>query len=258
MRQKIDKRVVEKNFSRCANLYDEYSEIQSFAADELIKELPDHDFIRILEIGCGTGTYTRLLRERFNQARIKAVDISGSMIEAARRKLHAGGIDFITADAEEIELFEKFDLVTSNAAFQWFSDAAGTISKYENLLTDNGAMCFSTFGPLTFRELGIALEKAFCVQGPICASKFLEKKELEAVLKRCFGDIFVRERIVKRTYPSVIELLSRIKYTGSRGCGNDEKFLWLKRTVNEIEEIYRSMYGQIEATYQIFFCKALK
>ena len=91
---------------------------------------------------------------------------------------------------------------------------------------------------------------------------FLKKtdltQELEAVLKRCFGDIFVRERIVKRTYPSVIELLSRIKYTGSRGCGNDEKFLWLKRTVNEIEEIYRSMYGQIEATYQIFFCKALK
>ena len=44
------------------------------------------------DLGCGPGTSTRLLRERFPQARISGVDASEPMLAEARRRLP--GVEF--------------------------------------------------------------------------------------------------------------------------------------------------------------------
>ncbi len=83
----MDKKTLARNFSRCASVYDKHANIQRRAASELMEELPRSDFTSILEIGCGTGGYTRLLRERFKYAAITSVDIAEKMVAVARQKL---------------------------------------------------------------------------------------------------------------------------------------------------------------------------
>ncbi len=83
----MDKQTLIKNFSKYAYAYDKYADVQNTAAFELISQIRENGFKSILEIGCGTGNYTAILRQKFKIAKIKAVDISGKMIEIARNKV---------------------------------------------------------------------------------------------------------------------------------------------------------------------------
>lgn len=252
------KEALRKNFSRCAQRYDRYANIQHLAAGELLKELPAEGVRTILEIGCGTGNYTLLLREKFKAAEIKAVDISAEMIAVARQKFAADKIDFVVADAEKMAIADRFDLITSNATFQWFENIEESIARYKNTLDNNGLLAFSIFGPLTFLEFNEALRKALREEMRITASYFSTKEELKKTLGRHFGKISIRDLIIKENYFSLDELLNKIRYTGAQGNGANSRYFLGKRLLRNIAEIYNLMYGRIEATYQILFCKAIK
>ena len=118
------KEVIKRNFSRYAEYYDTHSSVQDQVGLELITGLNAAEFDKILDIGCGTGNYTRLLRDKFPTATIMAVDICGKMIEVAQSKLQNRKIEFVRADAETMAMAptESFGLITSNACFQWFGN----------------------------------------------------------------------------------------------------------------------------------------
>lgn len=248
--------IIEKNFSRYARLYDRYAHIQQMAGRELVKEAVANNVTDILEIGCGTGNYTNLLRGKFADARIVALDISDGMIGIASQKLEGRRIRFIRADAEELDLYEKFNLITSNAAFQWFDNLEMAIVKYEGLLREEGLMTFSTFGPLTFCELGQSLKEVLGDVITISADNFLDGDALKATLKRYFTNCDVRESVIKERYQSLRDLLKMIKYTGVRGNLMNGPVFWNKHIWDDLEKSYKSRYGQIVASYQIFFCRA--
>jgi len=253
-----NKDAARKNFSRHARLYDKYADVQHFAAAELIKRAPERQFANILDIGCGTGGYTRILRQRFATAAIKALDISEEMIGAARRKAHDERIEFVAADAEEFDSGGGFDLVTSNAAFQWFDDLESSLVKYRKALTEGGVILFSTLGPLTLNELGRSLKEALGRDVEISSGRFLAKESLLFVMERHFRESAVEEVMIKKSYGSLVELLNHIKYTGTRGMGVGSPNLWNKRTLERIENAYRSVDGRIDASYQIFYCGGVK
>lgn len=250
--------MVEKNFSKYAHIYDRYAGIQRHAAYELIgKEYGNH-FKSVLEIGCGTGHYTSLLREKFTGARIKALDISRKMIELARIKLAREDIEFEIADAEESSPERGFDLITSNAAFQWFDDPEIGIKKYMSVLESEGIMLFSIFGPLTFCELNGSLKAVLGQRVKAVSDNFPDKGKLETILKRHSRKSVVTEEAVTKEYQTLMELLYEIKYTGTRGNGMDGLLSWSKGKLREVEEKYISNFGSIRATYQIFYCRAVK
>jgi malonyl-CoA O-methyltransferase len=232
--------------------------VQFQVADELIKMTPVSEAFNILDVGCGTGGYTALLRDKFADARIEAIDISREMIEIARHKYCDKRIQFVVADGERVDLRGKFDLVTSNAAFQWFSDLEGSLGRYKRALLNGGAMLFSTFGPLTFHELGRSLKEALNGEVRLSAEDFLSKKELTGIMSRHFGECFVEEKFIRREYRSLKDLLEHIKYTGTTGIGVNGLSRGRRDVFDMIEEAYRSVFGRIEATYQIFYCRGLR
>lgn len=250
------KSAIRNNFSKYAHLYDEYASVQSLMASSLINYAPAEGVTKILEIGCGTGGYTRLLRERFKGASIKALDASQAMIETARKKIWDKDIEFILADAEEWNPEESFDLVTSNAALQWCVCFDRTAVKYKNALSEKGTVLFSIFGPMTFWELNQSLEKAIGRDLAISAANFLDKDDIEKVLAGHFGKISVKETIIAEHFLFLTELLNKIRCMGARGSALDNLFLWKRDMLKKTEDIYRRDFGGIEATYQIFFCKA--
>jgi SAM-dependent methyltransferase len=79
---------------------------------------------RVLDVGCGTGAFVRLLLERGYAA--LGVDISRRAISLAKRKARERGLPehaFEVADAFDAKgLGRRFDTVTDSAVFHCFSD----------------------------------------------------------------------------------------------------------------------------------------
>ncbi|HAJ56720.1 MAG TPA: malonyl-[acyl-carrier protein] O-methyltransferase BioC [Candidatus Omnitrophica bacterium] len=249
----MDKKSVIRNFSKAARLYDEYADIQRLAAFELLSRQPRDECRNILEIGCGTGIYTSLLKEKFDKAALKAVDISAEMIRVAEGKLK-GGVEFTVADAEDVLPYGNFDLITSNASMQWFADLEAALRKCSAKLMENGVLLFSIFGPQTFMELESAI-KDVSKGKSVVASQFNSKEVLEAMFKRHFRKVSIDEIKYSESFTFLMELLSKIKHTGTAGTSMANNIFSGPNRLKEIEKVYKSTFGAITATYQVFFCR---
>lgn len=254
---KIDKEIITRNFSKRAYTYDKYADIQRGVAGELLGLMEKDAVGNILELGCGTGNYTLILRERFGRARLKAVDISAKMIERACAKFKDNDVDFIAQDAEELDLDEKFDLITSNACFQWFNDLEKALIKYKSLLNKDGVILFSIFGPETLFELSASLKHLF-KNASLPLEKFMARDELCGMAGKYFRKMRLREFRYTERFSCLRELLNKIKYTGIRGEGLNGKLLLTPGSLRKLEEIYLNKFAGIRATYQGFLCSAEK
>ena len=254
----MNKETIANNFSEYASSYDHNTDIQQETGRMLAKMLPGEGVANILEIGCGTGGYTSVLKEAFRHARIRAIDISGAMVRLARQKLNDERISFEVGDAEEVSLGDEYDLITSNAVFHWFSDLEGVVRKAERSIRENGTLAFSALGPITFSELRASLNSATGEKIPIASDLFPKKADIEGILKKYFKDIKITERLIRESYGSLHELLKKIKYSGTRGRGADIRKMWSPDLLKKIEREYIGRFGAVEATYQVFFCEAKK
>ncbi len=257
-RQRIDKAALVNNFSKYASSYDEYSGVQSETAGMLARILPKGGVKNILEIGCGTGNYTSVLKDAFKDARIKAIDISGPMVEAARQKFGEERVAFEVGDIEAIEPGGIYDLITSNAAFHWLGDLDGVIKKTSASLKNNGALIFSAFGPKTFSEIGASLHSVIGRAVAFTPDTFPGKADIENALSRHFKRVKITERLIRESYPCLYDLLNKIKYSGTRGMSANIGKAWSPGLLKKMEDNYLECFGSIEATYQIFFCEAVK
>jgi SAM-dependent methyltransferase len=82
--------------------------IESFTLLGLIGELEGKS---VVDLACGEGHYTRILRQR-GAAKVVGVDVSAGMIELARAQesAHKLGIEYLVQDVRTLALAEEFDL----------------------------------------------------------------------------------------------------------------------------------------------------
>lgn len=107
---------IQRDFDRIALLEQPTWNHNSHYHSFLLKQLPSH-CENILEIGCGTGTFSRLLARQAN--RVVAIDLSPIMIEIARQKSQNDtNIDFQVADILTWKFpASQFDAIVSIATF---------------------------------------------------------------------------------------------------------------------------------------------
>ncbi len=75
---------------------------------------------RIIDLGCGTGSTTVLLKSTFPQAEVTGLDLSPYMLVMASRKAQQAGkeIQWLQGDAQDTGLLDaSFDLVTASLLF---------------------------------------------------------------------------------------------------------------------------------------------
>jgi malonyl-CoA O-methyltransferase len=259
----MNKETLIRNFSRYADYYDKYADVQKLAALKLLGQLNETSFDNVLEIGCGSGNYTVFLRDKFNSARLKAVDLSDKMVAIASDKLKGREVDFIVGDAENIELGENFGLITSNACFQWFFDLEKALIKYKDSLSENGVISFSIFGPETFSELNASLRSV--TGDSVAANHFMAKEMIRYTLNKFFKEVVIEEIRHVEFFSCLKYLLDKIKYTGIRGEGLTGKTFFGPGLAKQLEKIYWKRFStvnngqtRIPATYQIFLCRGQK
>ena len=156
------KQGIRRNFARRARSYDRHAGMQRRMAHGLVAAVGESlaRAGRILEIGCGTGYLTGLIRQANREARLVALDLDAALVDAARRRLGPeAGVAWLVADGEA-PLRGEYDLIIANATFQWFTRPGETLAALYRNLAPGGVLAFSTLGPQTFQELAEALNRA--------------------------------------------------------------------------------------------------
>lgn len=100
------------------DLYLRFADYRLAPARDLIARMPDCAPRRITDLGCGTGSATRLLAAKFPGALITAVDNSPEMLTRARLP----GVRWHQADIAEWRPAEAQDVIFSNSALHWLDD----------------------------------------------------------------------------------------------------------------------------------------
>ena len=98
----VDKQAVAAAFGRAAAHYHQHDELQRLSAAHLLAQLPSPSFARVLDAGCGPGSYSRYWRERGSY--VTALDLSDDMLQQARH--HQAADRYLQADIEDIPLPE--------------------------------------------------------------------------------------------------------------------------------------------------------
>lgn len=93
---------------------------------------------RIVDLGCGPGDATRMLRERFPQADILAVSNSEPMLAEARRRLP--DMHFERTDIAEWRPQRRPDLIFANSSLQWLPRHETLFPRLMGYLADGGAL----------------------------------------------------------------------------------------------------------------------
>ena len=102
--------------------YLKFGDERTRAARELLMRVPLGRAERVVDLGCGPGNSTALLRERWPDARLSGVDNSPEMLARARRDFPS--IEWILGDAGSYTVSEPVDLLFANAVFHWLPDHA--------------------------------------------------------------------------------------------------------------------------------------
>ncbi len=262
----VIKQGIRRNFARRADSYDCQAGVQRLMAQGLLARLqgPLPRAGRILEIGCGTGYFTQLIKQGCNGASLVALDLDAALVAAARDRLGTpAGVAWLVADGETLSR-GGFDAIVANATFQWLTRPAESLAVYFDLLNPGGALAFSTLGPGTFPELAGSLEQAAASlrlsrQPVIAVQGFLAGETWSRLLAGAgFGQIKLTRECVTTTYPSVPAFLQALQATGAT---NPQPRPFSPRLFKTLIQAYREGYGQngaIPVTYEIIWAVARK
>lgn len=106
------------------------------------------DGMRVLDLGCGWGSLTLWLAERYPGCRITAVSNSGSqrrLIEARCAERRAHNVEVITADVNSFEPEGTFHRVISVEMFEHMRNWQELLRRISGWLSDDGRLFVHTF-----------------------------------------------------------------------------------------------------------------
>ena len=117
-------------------------------AADLLARVPLERPRRVADLGCGPGNSTALLRARWADAEIDAIDFAPEMLADARKS----GVDarFIQADIAEWTPTDAYDVIYSNAALQWLGDHEHLMPRLLSFVRPGGVLAVQV--PRNFKE----------------------------------------------------------------------------------------------------------
>lgn len=249
-----DKRQVAASFSRAAASYDSVAELQRAVGNALLEQLPASlEPQRWLDLGSGTGHFSRALHKRFPQAAGVAVDIAEGMLQHARE--HGGAHHHVAGDAERLPLQDaSVELIFTSLAVQWCGDFRAVLDEAWRVLKPGGVLAFASLCAGTLHELR---ESWQAVDGLVHVNRF---RQLQDYQRLCAGSALqvlgleVRPHVLH--YPDVRSLTHELKALGAHNLnpGRPAGLTGRARMQGLLQayEQFRQARG-LPATYQVVY-----
>lgn len=242
-----------QSFSKAAHTYEQSADIQRYVGDKLISSINVQDPTHILDLGCGTGFFTKKLAKQFPNSQIIAIDISDPMIGLAKRVNNIKNINYIQSNISDYQFSEKEDILFSNAAFQWVNSPRSIFKTISDCAKPGFKAYISVFGPNTFNELSKALNACLSYPVKLDSESFLRIQEWQNIVNPLFDQVSLKQDLITKVYPNSLALLKHIKNTGTQGRDKKINGLWTKSTINKLDSFFNENYGEVQITYQIYY-----
>lgn len=116
--------------------------VDQIESQAIFSLLPELTGLSLLEIGCGTGHFSRKFEEK--GAQVTGIDLSKQMLATAQ-KLTVHPQHYQLMDAHHLTFEdEQFDVVLSITAFEFISDIQQVYSEMKRVLKPNGTLLIAT------------------------------------------------------------------------------------------------------------------
>lgn len=250
-------------FHQQAANYDSVAVVQREIGEILFERL---DYLKIkpkyiLDIGCGTGFFTRRLKKKYPQAMVLGIDIAtGMLIEA---KSHHHWLQkkpvFVRADMHQLPFqSDQFDLIFSNQVLHWSNQWPLLMREINRVMHESGCLMFSTLGPDTFLELREESQSAFAH-----VNTFMDMHDIgDILLKEQYLDPVVDMDKLIVHYQDFLSLLHSLKKQGVRNINSKRnpgltgKRAW--KAFQDSVKQFQTASGQYPLTYEVIYGHAWK
>lgn len=250
----IDKAQVAQRFAKAHQSYDLHAVVQKRICRHLmnlmLQILPERNFKRVLEIGCGSGSLSHQLLQRL---RIERLILNDLYPEIQQHFKAAENLEWLIGDIEQLAFPQALDLAVSSSALQWMADLKSVFRQAHQALQPRGYFCFSTFGQQNLQEI-----KALTGQG----LEYLTPAEIQRLLlQQGFEVLHLSESLDALHFNHPREVLQHLKATGVTAVSAGQR--WTKQSLAQFYQGYaqysqRNDAGQPEyhLSYHPIYCIA--
>lgn len=257
----LEKRRVRRAFGRAASGYEASAVLQRAVQAESLERL---DVVRlsparVLDLGCGPGGGSRLLRARYRRAQVVGADLALPMLRLQRPGLRWWRrAQRVCADAEALPFASAaFDLVYSNLMLQWCHPPERALAEVARVLRPGGLFSFTSFGPDTLKELRGAWAR---VDGGPHVSTFVDMHDLGEALVRCgYQQPVLDVEHYTLTYPTLEALARDLKAIGAQNAAlGRRRPLTGKKAWRALAAAYEDFraHGVLPASYEVIHAHA--
>lgn len=224
--------------------YEQHAVVQQHIARKMIDllkgHIPSSDLYRALEIGCGSGYFTRLFTATYRCQRLWLNDLCPDVKESLVDILSEHRV-FCEGDIETYDIPKNLDLIVSCSAVQWLNNATRFIVQCSDKLSKNGMIAISTFGPDNLLEIshliGIGLHYPSLETWSRCLSTHYQIEHLS-------------QEHITMYFDHPRDVLIHLKETGVTGVGQRK---WTPKTLQSFYDEYQRSFSsdqqQVSLTY---------
>lgn len=251
----MDKSHIASHFAKAIRTYPAEAEVQRHIARRMTELLAEWGAKRggnVLEVGCGTGHYSRLLRRMLHPRELLLNDLCPEMEGCFEAWAGDGQVRFVAGDAETLDFPAGRDLITSCSTLQWFERPEQFFARCRDRLHTGGMLAFSTFGTENMREI-----RALTGNG----LDYVTAEQLTRMLDRQ-GFLLLHAEEERRTmrFDNPMQVLRHLKHTGVNGIAAGRRI----RTCGDLRhfcEAYAERFtqqGRVTLTYHPIYIIAQK
>jgi len=249
---------IAKSFGSASQSYDISARLQRFSGKHLMPWLPKENDLTVLDLGSGTGFFTDLLAESYQQ--VIGLDLSKKMLHFSAQTRHKK-IAWIEADAHKIPLKDaSIDFIYSNLVIQWCDPLDIAIKEMLRVLKPGGFIIFTTLVEGTLHELKSSWKKVDDDQHVI---DFKSERDLNEFFNTNNSNVVEYKcQDIVLEYENVIHLARELKGLGAnhlpkkQNKGLSGKAKWFAMTQHY--QSFLEPNGIYPATYRLYSGKVVK
>jgi len=252
------KAAIAKSFNNAVQTYDSSAVVQKIVGDRLYERLdlvmlePDV----ILDLGSGTGVFSRQLQQRYKKKRVLGIDLAWQMgVYANKQKKWLAKERYVSADGEQLPFADNsVDLVFSNLMLQWIPNPDQLFFELQRILVPGGLLMFSSYGPDTLKEMR---QSWIQINDNIDVNQFMDMHDIgDSLTNAAFDGVVLDNETITMTYDSLDLLHEDLQNIGEANIivdhkENDTKKDW--HNFIQAYEQYRNKEGDFLASWEVTY-----